>query len=66
MYSKTAHIDITTPSGRKILRELQGKRSVKIEYPLPADIENSHTHKDVFSKLLDDLSEHYGVDMALS
>ena len=58
-----ATIDITTPSGRKILRELQGKRAVKIEYPLPAGIENTPSHKEVFSKLLDDLSEHYGVDM---
>ena len=58
-----ATIDITTPSGRKILRELQGKRAVKIEYPVPAGIENAPTHKEVFSRLLDDLTEHYGVNM---
>jgi hypothetical protein len=58
-----ATIDITTPSGRKILRELQGKRAVKIEYPVPAGIENAPTHKEVFSRLLDDLTEHYGIDM---
>lgn len=58
-----ATIDVTTPSGRKILRELQGKRAVKIEYPVPAGIENAPTHKEVFSRLLDDLTEHYGVDM---
>ena len=61
-----ATIDITTLSGRKILRKLQGKRAVKIEYPLPADIENTPMHQEVFSKLLDDLSEHYGVDMHIS
>jgi hypothetical protein len=58
-----ATIDITTPSGRKILRDLQGKRAVKIEYPVPAGIENAPTHQEVFSKLVDELSEHYGVDM---
>ncbi|HHV84632.1 MAG TPA: hypothetical protein GXX42_02295 [Petrimonas sp.] len=58
-----ATIDVSRPSGRKIVRELQNKRAVTLEYPLPEGIEKAPTHKEVFSKLLDDLSEDYGIDM---
>lgn len=54
-----ATIDVSRPAGRKIVKELQNKRSVTLEYPIPEDIENAPTHKEVFSKLLDDLSEDY-------
>lgn len=33
-----AIIDISRPSGRKIARELQNKRAVKLESPLPEEI----------------------------
>jgi hypothetical protein len=58
-----ATIDVSRPAGRKIVRELLNKRTVTIQYPLPEGIENAPTHEEVFSKLLDDLSEDYGVDM---
>ncbi len=58
-----ATIDVSRPAGRKIVQELQHKRTVKLEYPLPEGIENAPTHEEFFSKLLDDLSEDYGVDM---
>ncbi|SFL28748.1 hypothetical protein SAMN05216357_11769 [Porphyromonadaceae bacterium KH3CP3RA] len=58
-----ATIDVSRPAGRKIVRELQKKRTVTLEYPLPEGIENAPTHEEVFSKLLNDLSEDYGVDM---
>ena len=45
------------------MRELLNKRTVTIQYPPPEGIENAPTHEEVFSKLLDDLSEDYGVDM---
>ena len=54
-----ATIDVSRPAGRKIVKELQNKRSVTLEYPIPEDIENAPTHKEVFSNLLDDLSEDY-------
>lgn len=59
----TAIIDTSHPAGRKIVRELQKKRTVTLEYPQPEDIENAPSHEEVFSKLLDDLSEDYGYDM---
>ncbi len=59
----TAIIDISRPAGRKIVRELQNKRTVTLEYHEPEGIENAPSHEEVFSKLLDDLSEDYGYDM---
>lgn len=59
-----ATIDISRPSGRKIVRELQNKRAVKLEYPLPEDImDNSHDWEEVYQQGLDKLSAHYSVDM---
>ncbi|MCE5178207.1 MAG: hypothetical protein LLF81_03550 [Porphyromonadaceae bacterium] len=58
-----ATIDVSRPAGRKIVRELQKKRTVTLEYPLPEQIEEKPTHEEVFSKLLEDLSEDYGLDM---
>ncbi len=58
-----ATIDVSRPAGRKIVCELQKKRTVTLEYPLPEGIEEMPTHKEVFSKLLEDLSEDYGLDM---
>lgn len=59
-----ATIDVSTPTGRKIVRELENhKKTVHIEYPLPEGTENAPTHKEVFSKLIDKLSEHYDTDM---
>ena len=34
MYA-TAQIDITRPIGRKLVRELETKNFVKMEYPIP-------------------------------
>jgi adenine C2-methylase RlmN of 23S rRNA A2503 and tRNA A37 len=58
-----ATIDVSRPAGRKIVRELQKKRTVTLEYPLPEGVEDMPTHEEVFSKLLDDLSEDYAFDM---
>ena len=59
-----ATIDISRPSGRKIVRELQNKRAVKLEYPMPEDdINKGHDWEEVYERGLDKLSEHYGVDM---
>lgn len=60
-----ARIDVSTPSGRKIARELaKHKKAVKVEYPLPEGMSGSMcTHKEIFHELLNDLSEDYGCDM---
>lgn len=56
-----ATIDISRPSGRKIVHELQNKRAVKLEYPLPEG--KTYTLEELYERGLDKLSEHYGVDM---
>lgn len=33
-----ARIDISRPSGRKLVRELEKKRVVELEYPVPPEI----------------------------
>lgn len=56
-----AIIDVSRPAGRKIVKELQNKRTVTLEYPLPEG--EKYTLEEVYEKGLDKLSEHYGVDM---
>ncbi len=59
-----ATIDISRPSGRKIVRELQNKRAVKLEYPLPEwEADNWHDWEEVYERGLDKLSELYDTDM---
>jgi hypothetical protein len=52
-----ATIDIFRSSGRKIVRELQNKRAVKLEYPLPDG--KVFTLEEIYEKGLDKLSAHY-------
>ena len=57
-------IDITSPTGRKIVRELEKhKKIVKLEYPLPEGATIGHSWEDMYKRGLDKLSAHYGVDM---
>lgn len=59
-----ATIDVSRPSGRKIVRELQNKRAVKLEYPLPEEkTDNWHDWEEVYERGLDKLSELYDTDM---
>lgn len=59
-----AIIDVSRPAGRKIVRELQNKKTVKFEYPLPEGItDNWHDWEDIYERGLDKLSELYDIDM---
>ncbi|MDR1811102.1 MAG: hypothetical protein LBR34_12010 [Prevotella sp.] len=60
-----ATIDVSRPAGRKLVRELESKRCVKLDYPLPDEIagKRTYTSEEVWGPLLDRLSEHYGVNM---
>ncbi len=61
----TARIDISTPTGRKILRELEKhKRTVKIEYPLPPETTEQqwYTHEEVWREVEKKFNDHYGTD----
>lgn len=61
----TAQINIDTPIGRKILRELEKHpKIVKVDYPLPEAIagQATYTAEEVFDECLDNLSNHYQTD----
>ena len=62
----TAKIDISTPTGRKIMRELEKhKKLVKITYPLPIGedgiTEELFSVDEVFAELDTKLKKHYDV-----
>lgn len=64
----TAHIDVSTPKGRKIIQELEKHRKiVKIDNPLPLDEDGlpirTYSVDQAFNNLYDKLQEHYGVDL---
>lgn len=56
-----ATIDISRPSGRQIVKELQKKKAVTLDYPIPDD---EAILLDVAYEMgLDKLSAHYKTDM---
>ncbi len=63
-----AHIDVSTPKGRKIIKELErNKKVVKIENPLPIGEdglpETTYSLEESFDNLWDKMEEHYGMDL---
>lgn len=64
----TAHIDISTAKGRKIVRELEkNKKIVVIDNPMPVDEDGleikTYSPEEVENLVWDKLSDHYGVDV---
>jgi Asp/Glu/hydantoin racemase len=62
----TAHIDVSTPTGRRIIKELEThKRVVKIENPMPVGAdglpEETFSVEDIFAELDQKLKKHYGI-----
>jgi len=61
MNNVTVTIDISTPAGRRIVRDLEKhKEVVHIENPIPE--EKSYTVKEVFSKVEKKLNDRYGTN----
>lgn len=61
-----AHIDISTATGRRLVKDLEKhKKSVKIEYPLPEAISGQRTYTldESYNECCDILSKNYGVDV---
>ena len=64
----TAHIDISTPKGRKIIQELErNKKIVEIENPMPVGEDGlpvkTYSVEESFGKLWNKMEEHYGFDL---
>ena len=63
-----ARIDVSTPTGRRLLKELEKhKNTVTVEYPLPDAIsgQKCYTVEEVFSEIEKELNEHYGTNFKL-
>ena len=56
----TAEIDVTRPSGRRIVKDLESKRCVKISYPFIGETENTYSHKEVWNMGENILNEAFG------
>jgi hypothetical protein len=63
----TAEIDVATPTGRRIVRELaQHRRSVKLNYPESERItERTYTVEEAFDIVGKRLSRNYGVEIKI-
>ncbi len=66
MHTVNAQIDISRPSGRRLVRELEKHPKVaKIEYPFPEHISNTGiTLEEMEDRINKKLSTHYGVDFS--
>jgi hypothetical protein len=68
MNQAIAHIDISTASGRRLVKELEKhKEVVKVEYLLPEELSGQklYTVDEVFSKVEEKLNKHYGTNLKL-
>jgi hypothetical protein len=63
----TAEIDVATPTGRRIIKDLERhKRTVKLNYPVSENITvKTYTHEEVWTNVERILNEHYGTDFKL-
>lgn len=66
-YEVIARINVSMPSGRKIVRELENKKAVTMEYPIPEAIagQKFYTIEEVFSEVEKELNNHYGTNLKL-
>ena len=67
----TAHINISTPKGRKIVQELErNKNIVEIEKPMPAGEDGlpakTYSLDESFEKLWNKMEDRYGFDLRKS
>ncbi len=63
-----ARINLDTPTGRRIARELERHpKTVKVEYPLPPEITGQkwYTEEEVWGRIEKKLSDHYGMEIKI-
>lgn len=66
MMEVIARININSPTGRKLVHEIEKHKKVAaIEYPLPEELQNctARSHNEVWDNIWDKLSNHYGVEV---
>jgi len=68
METVKVHIDISTSTGRRLLREVaKHPKTAKIEYPLPPSVvgKKVYSTKKIFSEVEEELNALYGSNMKL-
>jgi len=68
MQTVNVQIDIDSPTGRRLLKEVERHPKVaKVEYPLPVAVagEKTYSIEEVFSKVEEKLNNHYDTDHKL-
>lgn len=60
----TVQINTDTPTGRRLLREVEKHpKAAKVEYPVPEAISGAtHTHEEVWSEIETKFNDHYGTN----
>jgi hypothetical protein len=61
----TAEIDVATPAGRRIVHNLEGRRSVKLNYPVSEITGKTYTHEEVWKNVETILNNQYGTNHKL-
>ena len=61
----TAEIDVSRPVGRKLVRELENKRYVNIEYPFIGKSEKTYTTEEVFGSAESIVNNYFGTNLKL-
>jgi len=66
MSTVTAEIDVTRPVGRKLVRELEEKNYVHINYPFIGNTKGkTYSLQEIFKRGEDFLNNYYGTDIKL-
>ena len=67
MSTVTATIDVSKPTGRRIVRDLdKHSKVVSLNFPLPDGIsEKTYTHQEVWSKMEKRMNDFYGSDLKI-
>lgn len=62
MEQLTVKIDISTPRGRKLARELYGQKGVEIENPIPSEIleKKMYSVEEAYEMMMNLVDKHYG------
>ena len=61
----TAEIDVATPAGRRVVHNLERKRSVKLNYPDFEITGKTYTHEEVWKNVETILNNQYGTNHKL-
>jgi hypothetical protein len=59
----TAKIDVSKPIGRRIVKDLENKRCVELQFENPKISGEWRSLEDVIERGFDKLTDHYGIDV---